>query len=161
MMIEQIGGSSRPPSNPIGSLFQTPALLRIGAGVVLMSRHAWDAVFKAYHFIWHEAAWDWKLAFESAGVPYPHLAAPTVAVLLAVIAASWILGFLTRLFSLLFIPIGLLGLMFAKASFPALSELCLLYLLISSTLMLYGSGAISIDQLFNLGSRRKSSRPRY
>ncbi|MCB1225199.1 MAG: hypothetical protein KDK99_05245 [Verrucomicrobiales bacterium] len=159
-MIEQIGGSSasRRGDHPLGALFQTTAVLRIGAGVLLLSRHLWQALPAAHQFIWKEVPWAWKTAFEDAGVPYPHLVAPAVAVVLALVCASWILGFLTRFFSLLFMVVAVAALLVDRHAHPEFGELCWLYLIIAFTLCLFGSGAVSLDQLFQLGSRRKAPR---
>jgi uncharacterized membrane protein YphA (DoxX/SURF4 family) len=157
-MLEQIGSDRRKNENPLGDLFKTSAVLRIGAGLVLMSRHAWDALIAAYQFLWKEVPWDLVTTFAKEGVPLPHLAAPTAALLLFVIATSWIVGFLSRLFAfLLFLSSGL-ALLFAQGDYAAFSELCWLYLLIAFTLMLFGSGAISLDRLFNIGARPRKSR---
>jgi uncharacterized membrane protein YphA (DoxX/SURF4 family) len=84
-------------------------------------------------------------------VPYAHLVAPAIAVVVASVALSWILGFLTRLFAALFLPIIITALMLLPQNGPAHVEAAWLYLFITLTLLLFGSGAISADQLFRLG----------
>lgn len=161
-MLESYGPNPRQEQNPLGSLLKTSAILRIGAGIVLVTRHAWDAVFNAYQFFWNEVPWDWVTTFGSQGVPMGHLSAPFVALTLFVVASTWIVGFLTRLFSVLMMMLCIAALGFASTEFAAFSELCWLYLLISFTLTLFGSGAISLDQLFRIGSQwGKSSPQRY
>ena len=78
-MLESYGPNPRQAQNPLGSLLKTSAILRIGAGIVLMTRHAWDAVFNAYHFLWKEVPWEWVTTFVNEGVPMAHLAAPFAA----------------------------------------------------------------------------------
>jgi uncharacterized membrane protein YphA (DoxX/SURF4 family) len=161
-MLESYGPHPRNAQNPLGSLLKTSAILRIGAGIVLMTRHAWDAVFAAYRFLWKEIPWDWVPVFVHEGVPIPHLAAPFAALCLFIIATAWIIGFLTRLFSVLMMLLCIAALGFASIEFAAFSELCWLYLLIAFTLTLFGSGAISLDKLFRIGSQRgKTPSQRY
>ncbi len=163
-MLEQVGGS-RPKSNPnpLGGLFKTSAVLRIGSGLVLMTRHAWNGLFSAYEFVWKEVPWEWVTRFAEVGVPVPHLAAPTIALLLFAVALAWITGFLTRLFALLLLVISALALAFAGDDHAGFAELCWLYLLISFTLLLFGSGSLSLDRLFRFGTERSSKpkTPRY
>jgi uncharacterized membrane protein YphA (DoxX/SURF4 family) len=149
-MIEHIGGNPAANQNPWSSLFKTIAVLRIGAGVLLLSRHGWDAAQGAYEFLWKEQPWAWVLAFSEAGMPYPTLLAPAVAIVVAAVAVSWCVGFLTRLFSVVFMPVAIGVILHAG---PLYTERCWLYLLIAFTLLLFGSGSLSIDQLFRLGER--------
>lgn len=147
-MIEHIGGNPAANQNPWGSLFKTIAILRIGAGVLLLTRHGWEAARGAYQFLWAEHAWDWVKAFSDAGLPMPTLFAPTIALLVAAVAVSWCIGFLTRLFAFVFMPVAIGVILKADAAY---TEIGWLYLMIAFTLLLYGSGAVSIDKLFRLG----------
>jgi len=151
-MLESYGPNPRADQNPLASLFKTASVLRIGAGVVLMTRHAWDATFNAYQFVWKEIPWEWLPVFVKEGVPLPHLSAPAVAAALFLVALSWITGFLTRFSAVFMIALSAAALGFASTDYRAFSELCWLYLLISFTLTLFGSGAISLDRLFRIGS---------
>lgn len=160
-MLEQVGSSSRQPKNPLLPLLKSTAVLRIGAGVVLMSRHAWEGLLQAYDFLWKETPWDWVPLLEAEKVPFPHLVAPALAVLLFAIATAWIAGFLTRLFALLMLVLSGIALSTAGAAHPAFSELGWLYGLIAITLILYGSGAFSLDQLFQWTSRRPPQRSQF
>lgn len=150
-MLEYTGGAPAAAQSPLSSLFKTTAILRIGAGVLLMTRHGFNEALSAYRFFWKEQPWDWVPAFHTAGVPYAHLVAPAIAVIVASVALSWILGFLTRLFAALFLPIIITALMLLPQNGPAHVEAAWLYLFITLTLLLFGSGAISADQLFRLG----------
>jgi uncharacterized membrane protein YphA (DoxX/SURF4 family) len=159
-MLEQVGSSSRASENPFLPLLKSTVLLRIGAGLVLMFRHAWEGVFQAYRFLWEEIPWDWVRLLETHGVPFPHLTAPALAALLFAVALAWIAGFLTRLFALLMLVLCGLALTLAGGEHPSFSEISWLYALIAFTLLLYGSGAISLDQLFRWGSHRPPPRSR-
>jgi len=150
-MIEHIGGNPAAASNPWGSLLKTVAILRIGTGTLLLTRHGISGTMNAYHFLWKEQPWPWVTVFHDAGVPYAHLAAPLTAVLVAMIGLFWILGFLTRLFAVLFLPLVITVLVVAQKSGSPAAETAWLYLFISLTLLLFGSGAVSIDQLFRFG----------
>jgi uncharacterized membrane protein YphA (DoxX/SURF4 family) len=147
-MIEHIGGNPAANQVPLGHFLKTISILRIGAGLLLLTQHGWVAARGAYEFLWEEKGWDWVKAFSDVGLPYPTLLAPTLALLVAAVAVSWCVGFLTRLFSVIFMPVALGVIALAG---PSYMEVGWLYLLISITLLLYGSGAVSIDRLFSLG----------
>lgn len=150
-MLDYASGPSAAPS-PLGSIFKTIAIVRIGAGTLLMSRHGFGAAMSAYQFFWKEQPWAWPSAFHDAGIPYPHLAAPLVAVVVAGVALSWILGFLTRLFAVVFLPVIITALVLLQKAGSVQAETAWLYLFITVTLILFGSGSVSLDQLFRLGT---------
>lgn len=150
-MLQYTGGSPAAAQTPLSSLFQTAAILRIGTGLVLMTRYGISAVQNAYHFFFQEQPWAWVPAFHEAGMPYAHLLAPIVAVLIVVVAISWIIGFLTRLFAFLFLPVVITTLVVLHRVDSPRVEAAWLYLIITVTLLLFGSGSVSVDQLFRLG----------
>lgn len=150
-MIEYTGGNPAADQNPWSNLFKTIAILRIGAGVLLFTRHGWTAGMGAYEFLWQEKNWDWVKMFNDVGLPLPALLAPGVAIVITAVALSWSLGFLTRLFSVLFMPVLVGFLAYAHKTGSETVETGWLYLLIAITLTLFGSGAVSIDKLFRLG----------
>jgi uncharacterized membrane protein YphA (DoxX/SURF4 family) len=86
-----------------------------------------------------------------AGLPLPHLLTPVLAVVVATVALSWITGFLTRLFSLLFLPVAGAFVFFAGRAGSDTVETGWLYVLASLTLLLFGSGAVSLDKIFHIG----------
>jgi uncharacterized membrane protein YphA (DoxX/SURF4 family) len=88
---------------------------------------------------------------KDAGLPLPHLLTPVLAVVVAAVALSWITGFLTRLFAFLFLPLIGAFVIFAGRAGSDAVETGGLYLLASLTLLLFGSGSISLDQLFRIG----------
>ncbi len=158
-MIEYTGGSAPAAQSPISSLFKTVAIVRIGTGTLLMSKHGMGAAMSAYHFLWNEKPWDWVPAFNNAGVPYAHLVAPVVALIVFAVALSWILGFLSRLFSAAFLPLIITTLiLLQKTGATYAIEAAWLYLFITLTLILFGSGAVSVDQLFRLGQGGRGKR---
>jgi len=152
-MLDYSGGSSSAAQYSLSSIFKTIAIVRIGAGTLLMVKHG-VGVVAAYHFLWNEKPWGWVQACHNVGVPYAHLVAPAAAVIVAAVALSWILGFLTRLFSAAFLPLLIVTLFLLRkggVESAASIEAAWLYLFITLTLILYGSGAVSVDQLFKLG----------
>jgi uncharacterized membrane protein YphA (DoxX/SURF4 family) len=157
-MLEYTGGAPTSSQDPLSSSFKTTAILRIGAGVLLMTRHGFNEAINAYRFFWKEQPWEWVAAFNAAGLPYAHLLAPLVAVLVAGVALSWILGFLTRLFAVLFLPVIIAALVLLPQAGPAHVEAAWLYLFVTVTLLLFGSGAVSADQLFRLGQNSTKNR---
>jgi len=139
--------------------FQTIAILRIGAGLVLFLGYGLEATLKAWHFIWSKAPFPLIQTLEPIFLPWPQVVAPTVAFITCTVAIAWIIGFYTRLFAALFIPLPLVALIVAgtvKAS-EADCVVAWLFLIIGVTLLLYGSGNLSVDALFRLGggSRKK------
>lgn len=150
-MLEYTGGGNATAPNPLSSLVQTAAILRIGTGLLLMTRYGIAAVQDAYHFFFQEQPWDWVPAFHAAGMPYAHLLAPIVAILIVVVALSWIIGFLTRLFAFAFLPVVITTLVVLHHADSPRVEAAWLYLIITVTLLLFGSGTVSVDQLFRLG----------
>jgi uncharacterized membrane protein YphA (DoxX/SURF4 family) len=161
-MLDYVGSNPAANQNPWAGLFKTIVVLRIGTGI-LLSRHAWSGAHGAYDFIWREQPWEWARLFAEAGVPYPQFTAPAVALILLAIAISFCIGFLTRLFALLFMPLVGLFLIYGSKASAAQTEVAWLYLLVAFTLLLYGSGAISLDKLFHIGeswaSRPKKKKP--
>ena len=158
-MLDYVGGNPAANQNPWSGLFKSIVILRIGTGVLLLTRHAWLAAMGAYQFLWEEKSWDWVKAFSDAGLPYPQFTAPAAAIILSAVAVSFTLGFLTRLFAIVFMPVLALFLIYAQKEGSAQVETAWLYLLISFTLLLFGSGAISLDKLFHIGESW-ASRPK-
>lgn len=150
-MLEYTGSSPASNQAPLSSLFQTTAILRIGTGLLLMTRYGLGAVQNAYHFFWQEKPWAWVPAFHEAGMPYAHLLAPVVALLIVAVAISWTLGFLTRLFAVIFLPVVITTLVVLQHAGSPRVEAAWLYLIITVTLLMFGSGTLSVDQLFHLG----------
>jgi len=157
-MLEPIGFSSRQQPDKIGSLATTPALLRIGAGLVLLIRHGWSSLLEAYQFVWNETPWNWITVFAEEGVPLPGFAAPAAALFIFLVALFWIVGFLTRLSSAAMISLVVPALLYAEGDYPVFSELCWLYLLISFSLLISGSGAFSLDRLLKRDAKSKGAR---
>lgn len=150
-MLEYTGSGPAAAQSPLSSLVQTAAILRIGTGLLLMTRYGLSAVQNAYHFFFQEKPWAWVPAFHEAGMPQAHLLAPIVALLIVGVALSWIIGFLTRLFAFVFLPVVITTLVVLHNAGSPRVEAAWLYLIITVTLLLFGSGTVSVDQLFRLG----------
>lgn len=137
----------------LGQLFKSIAILRIGAGASLAWFHGWPGLKGGYQFLWQEQPWEWVKVLDQAQVPVPHLVAPAIALVVAAVALSWILGFVTRLFAALFIPVVIATIVTAhRSGLPGL-EPGMLYLAVAFTLLLFGSGNVSLDFFFKLGSQ--------
>lgn len=156
-MLISVGDTAAKPiaDESLGHLFKSAAILRMGAGVVLAWFHGWPGAVSAYRFLWKEQPWEWVGVLDKAHVPYPHLAAPAAAFIIAAVAVSWILGFVTRLFSAAFMPVVIGGMIIAHRLESSQIEACALYLPIAVTLLLFGSGNVSLDFFFKLGQRPK------
>lgn len=133
--------------------------LRIASAAVLLYLHAWHHTQSGWQFLWHQQPWELPLLLAKAKFPYVNpLAIATVAISFAV-TVSWLIGFLTRLFSLLFIPV-LLGAILAANRLEeyAAAETAMLYVLIAITLVVTGSGWFSVDTVFEMNRNPKRKR---
>ncbi|MBL9116311.1 MAG: DoxX family protein [Verrucomicrobiaceae bacterium] len=140
---------------------RSPAVLRIGTGLVLLLYYGIPAVMRGYPYVWSGAAWDWPDILKQAGLPAPGILAPIAAGLIAAVGSAWTLGFLTRLFAILFIPVSAGAILVAeKLDAKAHQPFCYLLLFTTITLVLFGSGNISVDQLFKLVERPKKKKKR-
>lgn len=139
----------------LGKLFKSIAILRIGAGASLGWFHGWPGAKGAYQFLWKEEPWAWVKVLDDAHVPFPHLVAPAAALVIAAVAVCWALGFVTRIFAAIFIPIVISAIVVAHRLASPEIETGVLYLAIAFTLLLFGSGNLSLDFFFELGSRPK------
>lgn len=140
------------------SLFGTIPL-RIASAAVLLYLHTWQHVRSAWQFLWHQQPWDLPGIVAKAGLPYAPVIAITVAVIAFVVSLSWLIGFLTRFFSVLFIPV-LLGAIFVANRLEdyAYGESAMIYLLIAVTLVITGSGWFSVDTVFEMNRLPKRRR---
>jgi uncharacterized membrane protein YphA (DoxX/SURF4 family) len=135
---------------------RTIAPLRIGAGLVLLFLYALEGGVRSYEAVWKHVPWEMTTTLQKAGMPYPQVLAPLAAGIALVVAVFWVLGFLTRLFSIVFLPVNV-GAIIVVERLNAESQagVCWLFLFVTVTLILHGSGLFSVDALFQLGSRPK------
>lgn len=132
------------------------APLRIGAGITLLYIHAWDQAIFAWQYIRHQQPGDFIETVRSIGLPMPNVLAVTIALVTTLTAVGWIFGFYTRFLSLLFIPITLGALLVAnRANQGFAAESAVLYFFIALTLLINGSGWLSLDAIFRGRSRKK------
>jgi len=148
-----------PPAKPEGPglrHLRTIAPLRIGAGLVLFFLYALEASVHSYEMVWKHIPWELTAILHKAGIPYPDVLAPVAAGVSLVVAVCWTLGFLTRLFAIVFLPVNI-GAIIVVERLNAESQagVCWLLLFVTFTLILYGSGLVSVDALFQLGQRPK------
>lgn len=130
--------------------------LRLGAGATLLYMHVWQHTPLAWRAVWHQQPWEIIAVVEQSGLPFPKVLAVTAAAIAAFVAFSWILGFFTRVASVLFVPVTLGALWVCNRvgeSFGA--ETCLLLFFISLTFIIKGPGWLAVDTLF---TRRKKQR---
>lgn len=150
-------GSKASSDNPYP--FRTMVVLRAGAGLVLFLQYALEGGIRAWQYIWQQKPWAFIDALKVAGVPLHEAAGPAVAALALAVSVAWTLGFFTRLFSALFLPVLLVGLSLAGSLHTETHNTAgWLFVFIAITLILNGSGAISVDGLFQLASRPKKKR---
>lgn len=156
-MLISVGDTPAKPvvDESLGQMLKSISVLRISAGAVLAWFHGWPGASSAYRFLWQEQPWEWVVVLGKLNVPYPHLAAPAAALVIAAVAVSWTLGFVTRLFSAISIPVIIGAMIVAQRLESSQLEACALYLPIAVTLLLFGSGNISLDFFFRLGQKAK------
>lgn len=134
--------------------------LRIGAGALLLYMHAWHGAANAWQHVWNQQPWDLISTMEQAGFnPLMGKIFGALAAVIAVFTAvSWILGFVTRFSSTVFIPV-VLGTLWVcnKSEMFFRAEAAVLYFLVAVTLLVNGSGWLAVDTLFGLRQERKKS----
>jgi uncharacterized membrane protein YphA (DoxX/SURF4 family) len=145
--------AKKPEPHPLHP-FRTVAVLRVGAAVVLFLQYSLEGILRAYNFVWNKASWELVDTVGQAGVPWPQFVLPAAALIAVAVSVAWMVGFLTRLFATVFLPVLLAALLIMeKVGGETHATVCWLYVFITITLMFYGSGIMSVDGLFKLGSR--------
>ncbi len=147
---DQRGGSS-PSGQWVGTI-----PLRIGSALVLLYLHTWQQAVSGWRFLWHQQPWDLPALITKASLPYHDPLAIITATIGISVTVSWLLGFLTRFFAFIFIPLVLGALLAANrlGEYTA-AETAMLYLFISFTLLITGSGWFSADALFKIKRTKK------
>lgn len=136
--------------------------LRLIGGVSLLYLHGWAGATAGWAHLWSNAPWDAIGFLERASIPMPRVMAIAAAAITAFTGASWILGFATRFASLVFLPVALGALLVAnRAGQNYAAETCVLYFLIALTLLVNGSGWMSIDAIFNAARGRSKVKSAY
>ena len=154
-------GPSPSSSNEIPGLqrLRSIAPLRVGAGLVLFFLYALEAAVHSYEMIWKHVPWSLNASLQKAGVPYPQVLGPVASGIAIVVAVAWVTGFLTRFFSIVFLPVIIGAIVVVeRLNAESLAGECWLFFFITITLIMYGSGLVSVDALFRLGSRPKKQK---
>lgn len=147
-------GDTSTRNAPTGMVGVTP--LRLGTALVLLQQHVWPHLPPAFQALWNGKSWDMIDLFSKAGLPWPKYLAVATAVIAALVCLCWLLGFLTRLSAVMFMPVALGAVMVCKSAGNADgTELSLLYFLIAISVAVCGPGWFSLDALFR---RRRGSR---
>lgn len=135
--------------------------LRIGAGALLLYLHVWQQAPLAWQHVWNQQPWDLITTLEQAGFSpmIGKILGAAAAGIATLTAASWILGFLTRFSSVLFMLVTL-GVLWVcnKVGMPYRAEGAILYFLTAVTLLVNGSGWLAVDTLFRKRKAEKDSR---
>jgi uncharacterized membrane protein YphA (DoxX/SURF4 family) len=139
--------------------FRTVAVLRIGAALLVFLEYGLEGSIRAWSFIWRHTEWPVVDAIAAAGWPYPSALGPAAAFIALGVSIAWFFGFLTRVFSIAFLPVLFATLLIVeRANAGGHQAACWLLIFTSITLILYGSGKISLDWLFSLRSGKRSKR---
>jgi uncharacterized membrane protein YphA (DoxX/SURF4 family) len=153
--------------SPSNSNHETPGLrrlrsiapLRVGTGLTLFFLYALEASVHAYELVWKHVPWPLVETLKKAGVPYPHFIGPAATLVALIVSITWVTGFLTRLFSIVFLPVVIGAIVVVeRLNAEAQAGVCWLFLFITLTFIMYGSGLVSVDALFKLGSRPKKKK---
>lgn len=149
-------------TNRSGAAFVAGAIpLRLGAAFLLLHQHVWSQAPQAFQALWNARAWGVIDAVAGAGLPFPKFLALFTALVVILVAAGWLLGFLTRCCAFMFLPVTLGALLVCNsAGDSAGAELAMLYFFVGVTVMLAGPGWLSLDALFKR-RRDQASKPRY
>jgi hypothetical protein len=135
------------------------AFLRIGSGLLLFFSHGMELGLSAFDYIWNETKINCLSQEILKQIPYNHILVPFLSIMITAIAFSWIFGFLTRLFSCFYLII--IAFLFYNDFFHLASQETLsLYALISLTLLFFGSGMLSADQIFIFSESKLKSKPK-
>ncbi len=131
-------------------------LFRLGCGLLLLLSHGWSNAVEAWNYVWKDQPWSFIDQLAAADYPFPVLLASGAAAICAVLPASIVLGFLTRICSGLILIVLVMALVAgSQLGAAGQEELILLYILAFGLLFLQGGGAFGIDSLFY---RKKRSR---
>ena len=150
-------GSKSSSDNPYP--FRTMVVLRAGAGLILFLQYSLEAGIRAWQYIWQHKPWTFIDALKDAGVPLHEVAGPATAFLVLAVSLAWFFGFFTRLFSALFLPVVLIALsLSSRLHTEAHSTAGWLFAIIAVSLVLNGSGAISVDGLFRFATKPRKQR---
>ena len=145
-----------------GSAFIIGAIpLRLGAAFLLLHQHVWSQLPQAVQALWNAKSWDVIGAVTQSGLPFPKFLALAATVIVVLVTAGWLLGFLTRVCAFLLLPVTLGALLVCNSTGDAAgAETSLLYFFIAVTIMLAGPGWLSLDAIFKR-RRGNASKPRY
>jgi uncharacterized membrane protein YphA (DoxX/SURF4 family) len=139
-----------------GAILHSTIILRVGSGLALFFQYGLEGTLRAYHLIWNHTEWPAVAQVAAAGLPWPTLLTCVAGLGSMVVAIAWILGYLTRLFSFLVLPMLLgAGYVFAHHAAEGHTTVCGLFGLIAITLLGSGSGMWSLDRLFKLAAAPK------
>ncbi len=156
MLTSYVPSTSAKSEGPGLHHLRTIAPLRIGAGLVLLFLYGMEAAVRSYEMIWKHVPWAMTATLQKAGLPHPEVLGPIAAGIALIVAVCWVFGFLTRLFALVFLPVNIGAIVVVeRLNAESQAGVCWLFLFVTVTLILYGSGLVSVDALFHLGSRPK------
>lgn len=122
-------------------------LLRIGLSTVMLTIHGLPLSVAAWKYIWKKQPWD--LVEAMTAFQYPAIISTSAALVLTIFPASIIMGFLSRIASAILI-VFLVAILVAVKSLEGFisQESIFLYLVGYSTIIITGSGMISMDAVF-------------
>ena len=133
-------------------------LLRFASACLLVYYELAIHLGKAWKNVWHEEPWGLVDQLQVRGVPIP--SAVSVALILTAFLAAIgvLLGFLSRINSIVLIVIFLFFLIARVETSPNLTaESLLLYVIICTTLVVTGSGKFSMDHLLTSQRDRRKA----
>ncbi len=160
--ISDFDAGARDSHGGIMSVLRSTFVLRFGAGMVLFLEYGLEGTLRAWHAVWDHAPWPLVDTAAKTGVPWPTVLVPLAALTAGAVSLAWMLGFLTRFFSLLALPLLLgAGIVLSRLNLDTQMTVCVLLGLIAVTLLMSGSGALSVDRLFQMMARPKKKKTKF
>lgn len=142
-----------PPADPLRHIGLL--VLRLVTGCTLMIWHAGREAAAGWLHLWYKTSWDLPGQLGMLGFPVP-LAVGIGAVIICLLGATFIiLGLLTRVSALLICSLSVITAIL-YAAFPVVAESAVLLAGASLAIAFCGPGALSLDKLLKMTTRRRA-----
>ena len=124
-------------------------ILRTGLASVMLLMHGIPLAIAAWRYIWKKQPWPLVESLTELQYPFPAIVSTSTAIILTIFPLSVFLGFLSRIASAILV-VFLVTVFVAASSLEGFiaQESIFLYLIGFSTIIVTGSGFISLDTVF-------------
>jgi uncharacterized membrane protein YphA (DoxX/SURF4 family) len=140
---------SNNPQGPNPLLHGGIFILRAGLAAIMFFMHGLPHAIAAWSYIWKKQPWELVETLTELQYPFPAILSSSTAIILTIFPLSIFLGFLSRI-SAAILVVFLVTILVAAGSLEGFitQESIFLYLIGYSTLIVTGSGQISLDTAF-------------